>query len=494
MAEELHALNVHLMVSIWPNMTNDGPDQVEMQAHGYLLGNRSTYDAFNPLARALYWKQAYEGLFAYGVDAWWCDCTEPFEADWNGASRLEPEERLRINTEEAKRYLDAEYINAYSLLHAQGIYEGQRATTNEKRVVNLTRSAYTGQHRYGTITWSGDTAASWESLRRQIPAGLNFCATGEPYWTLDIGGFFVAKREQWFWDGQYDAGCDDLGYRELYVRWFQLGAFLPMFRPHGTDTPREVWRFGECGSMFYDALVGFVHLRYRLLPYIYSMAGWTTQTAYTMLRALPFDFRLDPNTYNIRDEFMFGPAFLVCPVTAPMYYAAGSQELKDPRRTRPVYLPAGCDWYDYWTNARHSGGQWIVADASLDRLPLYVRAGSIVPVGPPLQHAGEQTESLELRIYAGRDGNFDLYDDEGDNYNYERGAFEAIPLQWDDRRLVLTIGERRGTYPGMPRLRRFTVVVIEPGPASSSGKCRGSDICGEYDGSRLVLSLATAGT
>jgi alpha-D-xyloside xylohydrolase len=331
-------------------------------------------------------------------------------------------------------------------------------------------------------------------LRRQVPAGLNFCATGEPYWTLDIGGFFVAEREQWFWNGQFDAGCDDLGYRELYVRWFQLATFLPMFRAHGTDTPREVWRFGERGSMFYDALVNFIHLRYRLLPYIYSMAGWTAHSAYTMLRALPFDFRLDPTTHNVGDEFMFGPAFLVCPLTAPMYYGAGSRELTGVSRTRPVYLPAGGDWYDYWSNARHSGGQWIDADAPLDRLPLYVRAGSIVPVGPVIQHTGEQADNLELHIYAGRDGDFELYDDEGDNYNYERGAFEAIPLHWDDRRQLLTIGERKGTYPGMARLRKITVVVMAADRAPSSGRCSGPDTGIEYDGSRLVLTLTSAGS
>ena len=290
--DELHDLHARLMVSIWPIMRPGGENWQEMRAHGYLLGNQATYDAFREPARALYWKQANEGLFAHGVDAWWCDCTEPFEADWTGAVKPEPEERMRINTEEAKRYLDPEYINAYSLLHSKGIYEGQRATTSRKRVVNLTRSAYAGQQRYATITWSGDIVASWETLRRQIPAGLNFCLTGSPYWTLDIGGFFVRRKpDLWFWSGDYDQGVDDLGYRELYVRWFQYAAFLPMFRAHGTDTPREIWRFGEPGDLFYDTLVKFLRLRYRLMPYIYSLAGMVTHASYTMLRALPFDFR-----------------------------------------------------------------------------------------------------------------------------------------------------------------------------------------------------------
>ena len=297
MMTELHRLNTRLMISVWPNMNPGGDNWREMRDQGCLLGNQATYDAFQEKARELYWKQANEGLFDHGIDAWWCDCTEPFQADWMGAFKPEPEERLRINTEEAKKYLDPEFINAYSLLHSQGIYEGQRKTTADKRVVNLTRSAYAGQQRYGTITWSGDVSATWDTLRRQIADGLNFCATGLPYWTTDIGAFFVKNDpDLWFWSGDFDLGVEDLGYRELYVRWFQYAVFLPMFRAHGTDTPREVWRFGEPGTVFYDTLVKFLQLRYRLMPYIYSLAGMVTHEDYTMMRALPFDFRSDPAT------------------------------------------------------------------------------------------------------------------------------------------------------------------------------------------------------
>ena len=241
--KEIHGLNTRLMVSIWPNMRSGGSNHHEMMDGGYLLGNQSTYDPFQQEARELYWKQAEEGLFRHGIDAWWCDCTEPFEADWKGAVKLEPEERMLINTEEAKKYIDPEFINVYSLLHSHGIYEAQRRTTESKRVVNLTRSSFAGQHRYSTITWSGDIAATWDTFRKQIPAGLNFCITGEPYWTLDIGAFFVGGKSKWSrwcsdagipapWvlAGDFDGGCEDLGYRELYVRWFQYGAFLPMFR------------------------------------------------------------------------------------------------------------------------------------------------------------------------------------------------------------------------------------------------------------------------
>ena len=385
MIEELHRLQARLMVSIWPTMHNHGPNHREMLEQGFLLGDQVTYNAFDEQARALYWKQANEGLFSLGVDAWWCDCTEPFEADWTGETRPEPEERRRMNTEEAKKYLDPQYINAYSLQHSRGIYEGQRLTTRSKRVVNLTRSAYAGQQRYGTITWSGDISAKWQTLKQQIAAGINFCVTGLPYWTADIGAFFVAKKDLWFWDGDFPEGCEDLGYREFYVRFFQYGTFLPLFRSHGTDTPREVWRFGEPGSRFYDTLVTFIRLRYRLLPYIYSLAGRVTQEDYTMLRALAFDFRQDPQVYNIADQYLFGPAFLVNPVTEPMYYLPGSQPLPPHSQTRQVYLPAGSDWYDFWTGRRFSGAQTVEADAPLEILPLFVRAGSIVPFGPDIQ-------------------------------------------------------------------------------------------------------------
>jgi len=457
----LHDLHAHLMVSVWPIMARGGDNWREMLARGYLLGNQATYNAFDPAARACYWEQANRGLFSHGIDAWWCDCTEPFEADWNGAVKPEPEERMRINTGEAKRYLDPAYINAYSLLHSQGIYEGQRQADPSKRVVNLTRSAYLGQHRYATVTWSGDIAANWETLRRQIAEGLNFCATGSPYWTVDIGAFFVQRKpELWFWNGDYDTGVEDLGYRELYVRWFQYGAFLPMFRSHGTDTPREIWRFGQPGEPFYDALVKALDLRYRLLPYIYALAGSVTQHDYTILRGLPFDFRDDPATYDIADQFMFGPAFLVSPVTGPMYYAAGSRPLAGVVQARPVYLPAGCDWYDFTTDRRFTGGQTVLAHAPLDTLPLYVRAGSIVPMGPRRQHVADLPDApVELHVYPGADGSFLLYEDEGDGYGYEQGGFATILIAWDDVARQLRLGERAGNYRGMASTREFVVVL-----------------------------------
>lgn len=502
MMEQLHKMDSKLMVSIWPIMRQGGENHREMKEKGFLLGNQATYDAFNEKARELYWQHANDGLFSQGIDAWWCDCTEPFESDWKGEVKPEPEERLLINTAESKKYLDPEYINAFSLLHSKGIYEGQRKAMEEKRVVNLTRSAYAGQHRYSTVTWSGDIAANWETLRRQIPDGLNFCVTGEPYWTLDIGAFFVGGTKcariwhgdenapgLWFWSGEYDGGCEDLGYRELYVRWFQYGAFLPMFRSHGTDTPREVWRFGEPGTMFYDTLVNYIHLRYRLMPYIYSLAGRVTLESYTMMRALAFDFREDIDTYDISDQYMFGSAFLVNPVTEPMYYKSASKKVEGVKKSRKLYLPKGYGWYDFWTGERLEGGAWIESEAPLEIMPLFVKAGSLVPMGPRVQHTAEQPHApIELRIYAGADGDFILYEDEGDNYNYEKGAFTTVGIHWKDDMKQLTIDDRRGAFDGMWESRTFKLVMVGKGHGAGEAAAEADRIV-EYHGKSMVIEL-----
>lgn len=462
MMEELHEQNVKLMVSIWPIMREGGDNHKEMIEHGFLLGNQATYDAFNDEARQLYWQQAHDGLFSKGIDAWWCDCTEPFEADWTGAVKPEPEQRMMINTDELKLYLDPEFINAYSLLHSKGLYEGQRAETSNKRVVNLTRSSYAGQHRYATITWSGDISANWQTLKKQIADGLNFCITGAPYWTSDIGAFFVKKNENlWFCNGDFNEGVADLGYRELYVRWFQMGTFLPMFRSHGTDTPREIWRFGQPGEPFYDALVKYLKLRYALMPYIYSLAGAVTHNSYTMLRALVFDYRHDVRTHHIDDQFMFGPAFLVAPVTNAMYYGPNSCEIYNSDQIRKVYLPEG-DWFNYWTNERIAGAKMIETKADLETLPLFVRGGSIIPVGPDVQHVDEQPNAtIRIKVYPGKDAIFTLYEDEGDGYNYELGHYSMIELNWIEADRKLKFGQRVGSFKGMLNSRKFIVEVVD---------------------------------
>lgn len=449
------------MVSIWPNLNGMGENQKELLQAGYMLGNRSTYDAFRKEARDMYWKQANEGLFQHGVDAWWCDCSEPFEADWIGfTQRPEPHERMRINTEAAKTYLDGGEWTAYSLCHSRGIYEGQRAVTGEKRVVNLTRSSFAGQHRYATITWSGDIGSNWETLSRQTPEGLNFSAAGEPYWSFDIGGFFASPGRDWFRTGEYPQGNQDLGYRELYTRWLQLGTFVPMMRSHGTDTNREIWNFGEEGTPFYDAIAKFIRLRMALLPYIYSQAAAVTRRGDTFLTPLGLDFPNDPTALEIKDQFLFGPALLVCPVTHPMYYESGSKPLEGVKKTRTVYLPAGCGWYDFWTGQYYQGGRTLEADAPLEKIPLYVKAGSILPMGPAVEYPAQDAHpELTLHVYPGASGSFILYDDEGDSYRYEKGAFTETKLVWDDSSRTLTIGPRQGAYDGMPQSQTYRVVL-----------------------------------
>ena len=464
MSAALRDRGVKFMISIWPNMSGEGENRLEMKSRGFMLGNESTYDAFNPDARALYWKQACEGLYSHGVDAWWCDCTEPFEADWSGPVRLEPEARMELNVGAAKKYLDPSQINTYSLLHSEALYEGQRAQADGKRVLNLTRSAYPGQQRYGTVTWSGDVSATWDTLRRELPDALNFCITGLPYWTTDIGAFFVAKKEQWFWDGDYDQGASDLGYRELFVRWLQFGAFLPMMRAHGTDTPREPWRFGEKGEPFYDAILRFIRLRYRLLPYLYSLAGAARFDGYTILRSLAFDFRADPKSLHVADQFMLGPSLLVCPVLRPQLYSPGSTPLKGVPEYRSVYLPDGARWQDFWDGSVHDGGRTIEAPTPLDQIPLFIRSGSILPLGGLVPHSEKQLGiPLKLRVYPGADADFVLYEDAGDGYGHEKGECSRIAFRWIDAERTLVVAAREGAYPGMDASRRFLVRLMVAG-------------------------------
>jgi alpha-D-xyloside xylohydrolase len=489
MMEDFHANHVRMMISIWPIMRPGGENWRELERGSFLLGNNATYDAFNEKARECYWQQANAGLFSHGVDAWWCDCTEPFEADWKGATKPEPEERLMINTCEAKKYIDPEFINGYSMLHSKGIYEGQRKVTKNKRVFNLTRSSFLGQQRYSTVTWSGDVAAKWETLRHQVADGLNFSATSLPYWTTDIGGYFVKKNpDLWFWNGDFDMGVDDLAYRELYIRWFQFGTFLPIFRSHGTDTPREIWQFGKPGEPMYETLTSFLKFRYRLLPYIYSLAGWTTYANYQMFRMLAFDFRSDPNVFNVSDQYMFGPAFLVCPVTTPMYYEPGSVPLESSEKTREVYLPQGSIWYDFWNDKIIQGGKSIQADATLDKIPLYVRGGSIVPMGPIVQYSDECPDSpIEIHIFPGNNAQFELYEDDGDGYQYENGAFSIIKLFWNDSDKKLVIQERRGQFNGIPLTRSFIACLHGPYTHVSANEQKDMRKLVSYDGNEVTV-------
>lgn len=438
MIRTLHDEHVHIMVVSWAkfDVTNSGVSIPNLRAleavkgayepaipYVFPAGRGKWYDPFNTDARRVYAGEIMKDLFSLGVDAWWLDASEPeLSGKWG-----------EFRDFETGMGSGALVYNAYPLEHTRAVYEGQRAETSAKRALILTRSAFAGQQRNAAVTWSGDIHGSWEVFQQQIPAGLNFVASGIPYWNTDIGGFFGSNP-------------DDPNYVELFTRWFQFGAFNPMFRVHGTDKPKEVWRFDPATQ---EILTDTINLRYHLLPYIYSVSWMVTHEGYTMMRPLVMDFRNDPGARKIGDQFMFGPAFLVNPVTHPGVQA------------RKVYLPEGTRWVDFWTGDSLEGGQTIDAPAPIGRLPLYVRAGSIVPYGPTVQWASENRNGpIELRVYPGADGAFTLYEDEGDNYDYEHGSYATLPIRWDDRTHTLTIGARSGSWPGMPRERIFNVVWV----------------------------------
>jgi alpha-D-xyloside xylohydrolase len=633
MTRDLHALNTKLMISVWAKFVPGSDNHAEMAARGFLYppfdkahggpaGNSEQYyDAFNPEARSLYWRQMDEQLFSKGIDAWWLDATEPEIGDLN---------RDEVRQVMARTALGhgARQLNAYSLMTTEAVYRGQRQSDPNKRVFILTRSAFAGQQRNAAATWSGDIEATWDVFAKQVAAGINFGLSGLPYWTTDVGGFFVR---------QYPKGGQDPAYQELFTRWYQWGAFCPIFRVHGTAVPREIWRFGEPGTWAYDAQLRFDRLRYRLMPYIYSLAGHVTHGQGTILRGLPFDFRSDARVRDIADEHMFGPAFLVSPVLKPLRYMrsgdvgekipskvfaapdgtsgvllgeyfadkelshraatrndsaidfdwgqaaplpevppdlfsvrwtgrlrapetgeydlstvaddgvrlwvdgklliddwtqhapeyhtgrialeAGKQydfrleyydeimgasvklrwmlpsdrHAADASASKPmlrrVYLPAGTSWYDFWSGARIAGGQTIDAPAPLETMPLHVRAGSIVPFGPHLQYANEKpADPIELRVYRGADGRFELYEDEGDGYAYEKGVFASIPIEWSEAKQTLTIGARQGAFPGMLQRRTVHVVFVRKGHGVGIEPEAQADATVEYDGKPLTVA------
>jgi alpha-D-xyloside xylohydrolase len=435
MVDDLHRNNFHLMISVWPFFERGSAVYDEMDRRGWFIDRTkvagfhpegmAVYDASNADARAYYWGLMNRALFKIGVDAWWLDTVEP-ETEGR-EENIQLHRKLAIGS-------GARYVNLYPLMTAQGVYEGQRAASDKKRVFILSRSAFAGSQRNSIAAWSGDVNSDWESYRRQIPAGLNFMLSGIPYWTTDIGGFTSGDPA-------------DPGYRELFVRWFQYGAFCPIFRVHGTRTndQNEIWSYGPEAQAI---LTKFDRLRYRLMPYIYSIAWKTASESYTPMRPLVMDFLRDARVLNIGDQFMFGPAILVNPVT------------EQGAATRRLYLPKA-GWVDFWTGKGLAGGGSIDAPAPLDRMPLYVRAGSIVPMGPDVEYTSQKAaEPIELRVYRGADARFLLYEDEGDSYDYEKGVHATISFSWDENTQRLTIGDRIGTYPGMPINRTFRIVFV----------------------------------
>ena len=602
MIDLLHQQNFHLMISIWGGLGPASPIYKDMERHGYLYSpvgwaGFRYFDAYNPAANDLYWKYASNGLFSKGVDAWWMDSTEP---DIVNALTKESEEYEMKRVENNHLGSFARYLNPYSLVITEGVYQNQRKETDQKRVYILTRSTFAGQQRAAATTWSGDIGANWDVYRKQISAGINHSMAGIPYWTFDIGAYSLGCQ-----GGVFSNGGKDPAYQELYARMFQLGAFSPIFRSHGSETPREIWEFGD----YTDSLVKFDNLRYRLLPYIYSLGWRVTHDGYSIMRGLPMDFAQDRKTYSIDDQFMFGPAIMVSPVTeymdhrppeqtVPMppevfktkdgkpgltaryycdadfkklchetvepgvdlyWYTGWPSFIKDPRfsmrwegklvptetgkyrfnmksfgpkrvyldgkevahnydsmeshtvpvelvagkeydfafetsnavlgafraqmfwktpeifareampaeprqKTRTVYLPAGNQWIDFWTGEVLAGGKSVVADAPIDKIPLMVRSGSIIPMGPFVQYSTEKpADPIELRIYPGANGSFTLYEDENDNYNYEKGVYSTIDFNWDDAQHQLRIDARKGSFPGMLNTRTFHVVVVRKG-------------------------------
>jgi alpha-D-xyloside xylohydrolase len=445
MIDSLHAQNTKFMISVWSNPS--GPVHDELAADGLLINN--WVDAFSAKAREIRWKYINDAFFKIGTDAWWQDATEPGDSGNSldkSRSTMGSGNRLR---------------NAYPLFANQTVYEGQRATTSDKRVVILTRSFFPGEQRYAAALWSGDIGGTWDGFRRQIPAGLNACLTGLPYWTTDCAGFFHPKD-------QYTS--DD--FNELLVRWFQYSTFSPILRIHGYQTETEMWKFPKA----YDTLVKYDHLRYRLLPYNYSLAWQVTSQGSTIMRALPMDFPEDERVYGISDQYMDGPAFLVSPVTTAK------------ATSRKLYLPGKDPWTNFWTGETVAGGQEIDAAAPQDTIPLFVRAGSIVPLGPNVQYAMESpSDPIELRVYTGADGSFTLYDDEGDNYNYEKGSYSTIPIRWDERSKALTIGARQGSYPGMASARRFNIVWVSRGHGTGDVTTDKADLKVSYTGNAVRI-------
>jgi alpha-D-xyloside xylohydrolase len=492
MIKDIHDLNAKIMISIWPNMTKGTPDQIALaKIHG-LFTDDEHLNVLMPEARQLYWKQVNDSLFSIGMDGFWADCSEGYDSDWTSPFFKLPDLKLNeVNSDALKKMMNSgRYVNAYALMHTQGLYEGWRSTQSQKRVFILTRSSFAGMQKYAASYWTGDVSANWEEFRMQIPAGLNYCMTGIPYWTTDIAGYFLKHQPGWwFANGAFEKGQEDEGFKELYTRWFQFAAFCPLFRAHGADFPREPWAFGTPESRTYQTLLKFTNLRYRLMPYIYSLAWKVTHENYTLMRGLPFDFMNDSAVFTINDQYLFGPSIMVNPVVRPLYYHPDNVKINTESYTREVYLPQGADWFDFWTGQSYRGGQTVKSDATYEIMPLFVRAGSIIPMGPFIQYSTEKSDPVEIRIYSGADGEFTLYEDENDNYNYEKGTYSTIVFSWDDAKQVLTIGERQGAFPRMLKKRTFNIVIVSPDCGTGVEVPEKIDTIIKYNGAKKEIVL-----
>lgn len=481
MVDELHKnLHANIMISVWPKFNKGTQNYEEMNKKGFLFtrniekkrkdwvgpGYESTfYDPFNEQAGTLFWNQIDTRLNSLGIDAWWLDATEP-----DMHSNLSIEER-KVNMSPTALGPGAKYFNAYSLMNSKSVYEGQRKSSPDKRVFILTRSAYAGQQRYGAATWSGDIVSRWSDFQDQIATGINFSLSGIPYWTMDIGGFAVENKYE-------NATGETLNeWRELNARWFQFGAFCPIFRSHGQFPFREIFNIAPEGHEAYETMVYYDQLRYRLMPYVYSLAAQSYFNDYTIMRGLVMDFGNDEKVRSIADQYMFGPALLINPV---YQYKA---------RSRDLYLPASSGWYDLYTGKYFNGGQTISSEAPLSRLPVFVRAGSIIPTGPEIQYVTEKpADPITLYVFTGKDGSFEIYEDENVNYNYEQGKYSIIPISYKDDQGTLTIGARKGFFNGMLKERQFEIVWVNADrPVGVALKSRPDQVI-KYTGEQVTIT------
>lgn len=481
MVKKLHENHANIMISVWPKFYTGTENFNAMNEKGFLYQhnldkkrvdwvgpgyNNTFYDAFNKDARNLYWDQINKNLNAKGFDAWWLDASEP-----DMHSNLTLEERI-LNMSPTAKGPGAEYFNAYPQIHSKGVYENQRITNPEKRVFILTRSGFAGQQRYGSAVWSGDVVSRWSDMKDQVSAGVNYSMSGLPYWTMDIGGFALEKR----YETPDKNALDE--WRELNTRWHQFGAFCPLFRVHGQYPYREVFNIAPESHPAYASMLYYNNLRYRLMPYIYTLTGMAYHENYTLMRGLVMDFPQDPAVRNINDQFMFGPSLLVNPV---YNYKA---------RERNVYLPAGTTWYDLYTGKSYEGGKTIAAAASVTRIPVFVPAGSIIPLGQEMQYTNQVPDSvITLRVYAGKDGSFQLYEDEATNYEYEKGAYSRISFTYKEADRSLTIGDRVGSYKGMLERRTFRIVLVSKDKASGIDDKVSKPVLVSYTGKSLQIQL-----
>ena len=488
MIDRVHEQNAHIMISIWASFGPQTQQFAKLAEKDLLLpietwpqsglshiwpprmeypSGVKVYDAYSPVARQIYWDHL-KRLFDYGIDAWWMDSTDP---DFFNPRESDFEYKTSAGSWRSVR-------NLFPLATVKGIYANQRKESADKRVFIMTRSAFAGQQHYGSGLWSGDVASTWDMLRKQVPAGLNYTMTGCPNFNTDIGGFFCGSYNT---DGTGSAPRNPQ-YQELYVRWMQYGLFCPVFRSHGADAPREIYQFGKKGEPIYDAIESTIRLRYRLLPYIYSTAWQVTSANESYLRALTYDFASDKNTWNLGSEFMFGRSILATPILDPQYTEekifkedamsgwdkkdGKIEQLKDGKidfseeKTATKYLPKGANWYEFYTEKLYKGGRNVTFTTTIDRTAMFVKAGTILPLAPVMQYAQQsQWDNLDIIVYPGSNAVFTLYEDEGDNYNYERGVYSTITMKWNDSQRTFTVEARQGQFPGMLQNRKFNIRI-----------------------------------